>query len=237
MHLPSVHTRNRLLFLRDSIRGVLTGLRCVKGVALFGSFASDRWDEWSDIDLLVACNNPAHDAAVLVAEMNAQLPICCHRPFSAKETPNGRYWFRNHSPCHKLDVSFHDQPDWHRALDDHRQESSPIRVLDCRGSSNAGDAPVFVWKYTPRQNNLFDMLHRLHRYLLSYARSGDDLEMLASALAAISQFMDEHPPENVYEQQAWEVAETMASLAETTTRPVAPGNTLTRAIALNAGSQ
>lgn len=163
MDMLSIHTKKHLGFVYDTILGVLTNLACVKQVGVFGLFATDAWDEWSDIDLFVACDEPVESGRLIMAEINANIPILCFRPFSAQEVPNGRYWFKDHSPFHKLDISFHGQADWLKLTDEHKQGGNSIRCIDCSGGSSPTGAPMFLWEYTSRQKDLFDIMHRVHR--------------------------------------------------------------------------
>jgi len=137
MDVLSVHTKDHFIIVKDSILGILTTLRCVDEVGVFGSVAANQWDEWSDIDLLIACEAPAQTGAAIIAEINARIPIICYRPFSVMEFPNGRYWFRDHSPFHKLDISFYEHTNWGKVVHDHQQQGYCNSMLypDCHRSS------------------------------------------------------------------------------------------------------
>ncbi len=209
-----MHTTGQLLTLRDSVLGALKSLACVTDVGVFGSLATDSWDEWSDIDVCVACGGPLVDGNLIMAEIHAHLPVQCFRPFSAKDAPNGRYWFTDHSPFHKLDISFHDPADWQRAIQEHQAEGGVMRFPDCRGGSGANGAPAFIWDYTPRQKALFDIVHRVHKHTLAHARRGTSADELSRELADMTTFMAEHPPESIYEERAWTVAQRMGILAD-----------------------
>ena len=214
MDVVSMHTKKHLGFVYDTVLGVLTNLACVRDVGVFGSFAMDTWDEWSDIDLVVACDDPVESGRLIMAEINARLPILCFRPFSAKEAANGRYWFKGHSPFHKLDISFHGPADWRKAVNEHKEGGSSIRCIDCSGGSSAGGAPIFLWEYTPRQKDLFDIMHRVHRYSRACVRYGTDSDNLSRELAIITRFMNDNHPTTKYEKQAWTVAEKIIEITE-----------------------
>jgi predicted nucleotidyltransferase len=100
MNPLSMHTKAHLRCMRDSVMESLAGLRCVTGVGVFGSFATGRWDEWSDLDLLVECDDPIRAAHLVIAEIHARIPILCHSPFTTERPGDGRYWFRDYSPFH-----------------------------------------------------------------------------------------------------------------------------------------
>ena len=210
----SIHTKKHLGFVYDTVLGVLTNLACAKQVGVFGSFATDARDEWSDIDLFVACDEPVESGRLIMAEINANIPILCFRPFSAREVPNGRYWFKNHSPFHKLDISFHGQADWLKLIDEHKQGGNSIRCIDCSGGFSPTGAPMFLWEYTPGQKGLFDIMHRVHRYGRACARYGTDSENLSLELAAMKSFMDRNHVTAKYDKFAWTVAERMVEIVE-----------------------
>ncbi len=216
MDVLAVHTKDLFIFVKDSILGILTSLGCVDEVGVFGSVAANRSDEWSDIDIHVACEQPAQTGEAIIAEINARVPIICYRPFSAMKFPNGRYWFRDHSPFHKLDISFYEYADWRKIMDEHRQQGDPVLSPECQGLLERSATSMFSWDYSSKQKALFDIVHRVHRYTRAYVRRGTDFQNLSRELAGAEQYMVTHPPENKYEEQAWEVAERIIVLVKTT---------------------
>jgi len=71
----------------------------------FGATAVGCHDEWSDVDLIVVCAE--RDSAWLCSSViRESLPVAFYRPFTAREQPDGRYWFKDESPLNRLDVSF-----------------------------------------------------------------------------------------------------------------------------------
>ena len=97
---------------------------------------------------------------------------------------------------------------------EHQQQGNSMRYPDCHRSSERCETSGFSWDSTTQQKALFDISNRDHRYTPAYVRCGTDFEYLSRELADMKQYMAEHPPENMYEKQAWEVAERMAVLAE-----------------------
>ena len=95
--------RNEVLRL---IEGVIEGTPGVSGAAYFGSIATNRFDAFSDIDLVVRCPRDAEN--LVVAGLDAALGMTLFRPFTAVRRPSGRYWFEGVSPFLRLDLSFHE---------------------------------------------------------------------------------------------------------------------------------
>ncbi len=77
----------------------------MRRIASFGATAIGHHDEWSDVDLIVVCaeRDSAWQCSSVIREF---LPVVFYRPFTAREQPDGRYWFKGESPMNRLDVSF-----------------------------------------------------------------------------------------------------------------------------------
>jgi hypothetical protein len=84
----------------------LSALTCVRRIDTFGSVASGQADEWSDLDLLVACEIVERTAWVAAAAIRSAKRVAFYRTFTGIEQPSGRYWFCDESPFHRLDISF-----------------------------------------------------------------------------------------------------------------------------------
>lgn len=87
-----------------ALLATVAGVRCV---ASFGSLAEGRADAWSDLDLLVACEQVDRTAWLAAAALRAAKPVIFYRPFTGVPQPSGRFWFEDELPFHRLDVSFH----------------------------------------------------------------------------------------------------------------------------------
>lgn len=100
----------------EEIATVLQSLPYVKSIALFGSIAENRADEWSDVDMLVCCDDvdiTKWDAALVLRKAK---PVMFYRPFTSARQPSGRYWFEDESPFNKLDISFDNEDDYNSIL-------------------------------------------------------------------------------------------------------------------------
>ena len=92
--------------IADEVLSVLAGMGCVRRVALFGSLAESRADSWSDIDMIVACDDAKVNAWSAVLAITTAKPVLFYRKFSTREQPSGRYWFAGESIFNRLDISF-----------------------------------------------------------------------------------------------------------------------------------
>jgi hypothetical protein len=97
-------------FLQE-LAGAVSALTCVREITSFGSFATGTEDEWSDLDLLVACVEPEKTAWRAAGAIRAFKPVAYYRMFTGVPQPSGRYWFENESPFLRLDISFHSTAD------------------------------------------------------------------------------------------------------------------------------
>src|SRR5256885_10953171 len=95
--------------------GALSAITSVRNIETFGSIASGRGDQWSDLDLLVSCEMPEQTAWLAAAAIRSTKCVAFYRMFSSVSQPSGRYWFCNESPFHRLDVTFH-SPSEHAAI-------------------------------------------------------------------------------------------------------------------------
>lgn len=89
------------------IVAALSRLGVVSRIACFGSLAEGRDDCWSDIDLIVACDDPDASSWIAAGAIRAAKPVCFYRMFTGVDQPSGRYWFANESPFNRIDISFH----------------------------------------------------------------------------------------------------------------------------------
>ena len=198
----------------DDLQRLSTGLfdlllHCghVNEICIFGSFASGGWDEWSDIDLIVRCCRPESDAAAVVAAVNTAFPIWACRPFEDNSPLSGRYWFRDFSPFHKLDVSFHGHDEWKRLAEEEQSKGLPIVVLRAKERSLSHAGAPFEWDFSDVQRELADILHRVSRYWRRYVRNGSDYDKLCTEVNAVSCFLGRRAPSSPEERAWWGLAE------------------------------
>lgn len=103
--------------IASEVCSVLSELPFVHRISLFGSLAEDRADGWSDVDMMVACDNVEVNAWVAAKSICLAKPILYYRKFSAREQPLGRYWFVDESPFNRLDISFESPEDYQSRLE------------------------------------------------------------------------------------------------------------------------
>jgi hypothetical protein len=139
-------------------------------LAVVGSVAEGTRDLFSDLDLLVACDRPRSDGEAVLAAIHAAVPVLCRRLFPDREPPSGRYWFRDHLPPNKLDVSFHRPGELRRLAGDMAGHGLAVRIVELDPDPSAAAPPRTPWVEVP--GDLADELHRVSRALRRYARSG-----------------------------------------------------------------
>lgn len=93
--------------IMNEIVTILADLPTVHSIGVFGSLARKNSDRWSDIDMLVGCEN-LHSTEWQAADaIRSAKSVLYYRKFSLLEPPSGRYWFDSESPFHRIDISFH----------------------------------------------------------------------------------------------------------------------------------
>lgn len=105
----------RPLALMEEVKAVLTQLLCVSHLYLFGSLAENRWDRWSDVDMLVVTPTKQHIWEIWGVLHQAK-PVLHHHPLSAAE-PFGVHILGNvfvgESVFHCLDLNFLTLEEYH----------------------------------------------------------------------------------------------------------------------------
>jgi len=102
--------------IAGEIVAALGTLPFVRSLALFGTLADATADTWSDVDMLVACDDCDRTCWTAAKAIREAKPVLLYRPFSSAPQPLGRYWFAGESPFHRLDVSLHSVEDYDRQL-------------------------------------------------------------------------------------------------------------------------
>lgn len=110
----------------DAVVGALGELSCVRAVASFGSVAEGRADGWSDVDLLVSCEEVGRTAWLGAAAVRAAKPVAYYRMFTGVPQPSGRYWFGDEPPFNRLDVSFYAPAEFVRVRGEGVREGHPL---------------------------------------------------------------------------------------------------------------
>jgi len=77
--------------------------------AYFGSVATKKIDQYSDIDLIICADKKM--AEKFIHHLDQYKPIALYLPFESRE-PAGRYWFTGLPLYLKLDFSFHDSEEY-----------------------------------------------------------------------------------------------------------------------------
>jgi hypothetical protein len=185
--------------IRRELVAALSAITSVRNIDSFGSVATDRADQWSDLDLLVSCEVPEYTAWLAAAAIRSTKQVAFYRMFTGVAQPSGRYWFSNESPFHRLDVTFH-SPAENAALcrsgirsghpihlrPEHLSQVPADRAADRRLTSPASRVDV-----TPRETEvgrlLYVHLEAAKAQLRGRPRKRNVLETRAALLDAVAQ--------------------------------------------------
>ena len=154
--------------IKSELVAALSVLTCVRRIDSFGSVATGRADQWSDLDLLVSCELVEPTAWLAAAAIRSTKRVEFYRPFTSVAQPSGRYWFDDESPFHRLDISFYSRAE-HAAIcrsgfrSEHPVTVKPEHVahvsadpsVDARLLSSADRVEV-----TQRETNIGRLLYR-----------------------------------------------------------------------------
>jgi hypothetical protein len=102
--------------IMKEVLAALASIPTVRAVGVFGSFASDTTDRWSDIDMLVGCEHLSTTQWLAADAIRSTKPVLYYRKFTNGEQPSGKYWFEDESPFHRIDISFHTLSDYQNYL-------------------------------------------------------------------------------------------------------------------------
>lgn len=119
------------------ITAALLSIGGVRGIALFGSLAENRADRWSDIDMIVGCEEVDTTKWSVAGAVRAAVPILYYQMFSVGDQPSGRYWLLGESPFHKLDVSFVSVAEYQRAMHEGTRLGHPIVLREVYAAEGA----------------------------------------------------------------------------------------------------
>lgn len=97
---------SNLSYITNKITFSLIDQPYVRAITLFGSLADDSADKYSDIDMLVVCDNVDQTRWHAASIIRSVMPVMYYRKFSAVDQPSGRYWFKGESLFNRLDISF-----------------------------------------------------------------------------------------------------------------------------------
>jgi len=128
---PDPTRRSHLL---SRILAALQAEAGVHSVALFGSLADKRADRWSDIDMIIACDNVEIRKWAAAWALREAIPVLFYQTFSLADQPSGRYWFVGESPFHKLDVSFVSLPEYQRTVHEGTMQGHAIVLREIYSS-------------------------------------------------------------------------------------------------------
>jgi hypothetical protein len=186
--------RTPALRVKDEVVRALAQVSSVRAIASFGSLAAGCSDEWSDVDLFVACEDVEDSAWLAAAAVRRAKPVLFYRTFSVGQQPSGRYWFADESPFNRLDVSFYTPEGFEAVCRDGVHADFPVTV---RSEYVRGEAPTTApgahfhpsgpLRITPGEQSIGRLLYVHLEAAKAYRRKLDckwDLRETRAALAA-----------------------------------------------------
>jgi len=188
LHSPDTAGPERIM---REVTAALVRLPFVHAVSVFGSLANGRADCWSDVDMVVACNEVETSKWLAATEIRAAQPVLCYREFSAVEQPAGRYWFEGESPFQRLDVSFHTVEEHLGGYRDSRgmADCGEFRAVYVRGANSSplvsSLGPFPRLHISSRETEIGKWIHRLFNSLKAQFRGQDRSEEVAGRAAGL----------------------------------------------------
>lgn len=125
--LPTPDTPHDLC---EQVTTALRDLPAVRRIIAFGSLATGAADAFSDVDMLIVCNDLPAGAWAAARAIRSAKPVQFYRMFSSAAQPAGRYWFADQSPLTRLDISFHTEADYQHLLATGRYLAHPLHTRE-----------------------------------------------------------------------------------------------------------
>jgi hypothetical protein len=125
--------------IMGEVVAALSRVTAVRRIASFGSIAEGRSDAWSDVDLVVACEDAPVSSWMAAGAIRAAKRVCFYRMFTSMGQPSGRYWFADESPFHRIDISFYSVAEYVEVCRDGVKGGHAIRAREEYVASGAAD--------------------------------------------------------------------------------------------------
>lgn len=159
----------------------------IRDAAWFGSTATGRTDEWSDIDLVVQGDSAAGDR--FVRRLHDLLGVVLYRPFSLDRPPAGRYWFREGSPFRRLDVSFYGSEDYRILLvDGMGPKQPPFEPVSFGRGRTPVEPSSMELEFSELECAFAGALRRFHESVKAVARGGRPKRPVEAARVEVAEF-------------------------------------------------
>jgi hypothetical protein len=141
--------------IKNELVSALARLSTVRRIASYGSIAEGRTDQWSDIDLAVACDPFDIGAWLAASAIRATKPVLYYRTFHNRVQPLGRYWFTDESPFQRLDISFYSLDDYSLLLATGMQDGHPQTYHEEHVATDRCDPDADCRKHNPARPVVF----------------------------------------------------------------------------------
>lgn len=186
--------------LAEEVVAALAAVPGVRAMALFGSLAEGRADRWSDVDLIVGCDEVEALQWAAAQAVRALRPVLLYRKFSAVEQPSGRFWFADTSLFHRLDISFIALERYHERLRCRIENDHLITYQQIYAASPSTQLPPACptpLAITARETEVGLWVYRLLNALKARLRGQITLEELTPTVEGLRAMLAELPRDAV----------------------------------------
>jgi hypothetical protein len=204
--LPDPSANIRLL---HNVRNHLSAMSCVQHVIVFGSFAQDRADRWSDIDILVVTANRTQ-FRVVFSGLAEYKPIVWRGSFVPQVQPSGGnilgIVFEGESVFHNVDLNFMTLAENHMpdaltrfgVLKELYAAAAPISEVDDRDIPTPEPAHPDNWR-------IFEGFHFTRKAIKQLLRGADAYDELRQRSDQLRHILNDYAPdfETPYGKIGW----------------------------------
>ncbi|MHB1456709.1 MAG: nucleotidyltransferase domain-containing protein [Armatimonadota bacterium] len=165
--------------IADEVISALKTVPSVRAIALFGSLAAEKADSWSDVDMLVACDDVEASKWIAASALRDAKKVLFYRPFTTAMQPFGRYWFVGESPFHKIDISFDSVEEYEGFLQGKDRRGCEIVTREVyrrttQYTNESNHIPPFPLTIGEYEQEVGSYIYRSLCSLKSVLRGGDD---------------------------------------------------------------
>jgi hypothetical protein len=184
--------------LADEITAFFSQLDFVQRVMAFGSLAGQRWDRWSDLDLIVVTASHTQYRMVF-HRLCAHKPVVHHGVFTSCVEPAGGYVlgivFEGESVFHCLDLNFLTLAEY-RALGtlDRFGATRDLYVNEAGWADEADEPPQHrVALQHPDEARIYDAIHWTKKSAKKMLRGQDTRHELRACAERLRAVMNDYP--------------------------------------------
>lgn len=191
--------------IMKEILTALASIPTVRTIGIFGSLASDTADRWSDIDMLVGCDQLDSTQWLAADAIRSAKPVLYYRRLSDRdvEQPSGKFWFESESPFHRIDIIFNTLDDYQSYLSEQARRGYDIVLREIYRSDTANQSTSALsdtrspTPIDPAEQEAGLWIARLADRNKAYIRGRRPIEDLVSASDSLRNHLRNLPPEIV----------------------------------------